>query len=73
MAVLGDQKSGTNVEAPLKTIEQAVENVLSRRGGGTKDITLHLSAGRGFVRGLKLELDRESQRRGVKLVQGVMG
>jgi len=73
MAVLGEQKSGTNVEAPLKTIEQAVENVLSRRGGGTKDITLHLSAGRGFVRGLKLELDRESQRRGVKLVQGVMG
>lgn len=30
MAVLGDQKSGTNIEAPLKTIEQAVANVLSQ-------------------------------------------
>lgn len=32
LAVLGDQKSGTNIEAPLSTIEQAVENVLNRRG-----------------------------------------
>lgn len=30
MAVLGDQKQGTNVEAPLATIEQAVANVMSR-------------------------------------------
>lgn len=35
LAVLGDQKSGTNVEAPLSTIEQAVENVLNRRGNDT--------------------------------------
>lgn len=32
LAVLGDQKKGTNIEAPLSTIEQAVENVLSRQG-----------------------------------------
>jgi len=31
-AILGDQRSGTNIEAPLKTIEQAVDNVLARRG-----------------------------------------
>lgn len=30
LAMVGDQKSGTNVEAPLSTIEQAVANVLSR-------------------------------------------
>lgn len=30
LSVLGDQKSGTNIEAPLKTIEQALENVLVR-------------------------------------------
>lgn len=30
MAVLGDQKSGTNIEAPLSTIEKAVANVLSQ-------------------------------------------
>ena len=34
-AVLGDQRSGTNIEAPLKTIEQAVDNVLARRGLNT--------------------------------------
>lgn len=34
LAVLGDQKKGTNIEAPLSTIEEAVENVLSKRGGG---------------------------------------
>lgn len=33
LAVLGDQSSGTNIEAPLSTIEQALENVLNRRGG----------------------------------------
>ena len=35
LAVLGDQKTGTNIEAPLSTIEQAVENVLRRSGYGT--------------------------------------
>lgn len=29
MAVLGDQRQGTNIEAPLSTIEKAVANVLS--------------------------------------------
>lgn len=32
LAVLGDQQTGTNVEAPLSTIEQALENVLNRTG-----------------------------------------
>lgn len=32
MAMLGDQKRGTNIEAPLKTIEDALENVLARKG-----------------------------------------
>ena len=34
MAILGDQKMGTNIEAPLSTIEQAVENVWRRHAGG---------------------------------------
>lgn len=37
MAVLGDQRHGTNIEAPLETIEQALENVLARRGSGMND------------------------------------
>lgn len=37
MAVLGDQKHGTNIEAPLDTIKQAVAEVIgnTRGGGGT--------------------------------------
>ena len=37
LAMLGDQKNGTNVEAPLSTIEEAVENVLKRSGYTTKE------------------------------------
>ena len=32
MAVLGDQRHGTNIEAPLSTIEEAVANVMGRMG-----------------------------------------
>ena len=37
LAVLGDQKHGTNIEAPLSTIEEAVERVMSRHVGGMSD------------------------------------
>lgn len=40
LAVLGDQKSGTNIEAPLSTIEQALENVMNRRGGGEQTVVM---------------------------------
>lgn len=33
LAMLGDQKSGTNIEAPLSTIEDAVERVMRRNSG----------------------------------------
>lgn len=42
MAVLGDQKHGTNIEAPLSTIEEALENVYRRHdnnSGGS--MTIH--------------------------------
>jgi len=39
-AILGDQRSGMNVEAPLATIEKAVENAMSRMGGGDIRITV---------------------------------
>ncbi len=46
LAVLGDQKSGTNIEAPLDTIKQAVAEVLAQNGGGTdnRDIVLNITA-----------------------------
>ncbi|MCI9081437.1 MAG: hypothetical protein HFI70_03780 [Lachnospiraceae bacterium] len=42
LAVLGDQKRGTNIESPLSTIEEAVQNVLNKNGGagGAREITV---------------------------------
>lgn len=71
LAVLGDQKRGTNVEAPLSTIEEAVGRALDARGGSNapQDIVLHLRYDNSFVRGLRLELDKENRRAGVRLVR----
>ena len=35
------KKRGTNIEAPLSTIESALDNVLNRRGGTSGSMTLH--------------------------------
>ncbi len=37
LAQLGDQRHGTNIEAPLDTIKQAVSEVLAEMRGGVKD------------------------------------
>lgn len=37
MAVLGDQKSGTNIEAPLDTIKQALMETMQQMGGTVGD------------------------------------
>lgn len=70
MAVLGDQRHGTNIEAPLSTIEQALDNVLSRRGGnGKTEVTIKFNGDlAGLARLLKPEIDKESSRIGVSLV-----
>lgn len=34
LAMVGDQKNGTNIEAPLETIKQALEEVLTQTGSG---------------------------------------
>lgn len=66
LAVLGDQKSGTNVEAPLSTIVQAVKQALAESGGGNRTIVMEVN-GREFGR-VSFDLyNQESARRGVKL------
>lgn len=70
LAMLGDQSTGTNIEAPLETIKQALHEVIAETGGAGGEITLRLVAGKGFVRDLSVELDKDSRRRGVKLVKG---
>ena len=46
LAVLGDQKRGTNIEAPLETIKQAVAEVIAQMenlGGNNQPIVLQLN------------------------------
>lgn len=71
MAVLGDQKSGTNIEAPLETIVQAMQMALGNTGGGKKEIVLMLDR-RELGRATVDVLNLESQRVGLKL-GGVYG
>lgn len=42
-AILGDQRSGMNIEAPLKTIEQALRNVMGESNFGS-DVVINLTA-----------------------------
>lgn len=42
MAILGDQKSGTNIEAPLATMVDAFKQAMSEYGGGTTTVVLQL-------------------------------
>lgn len=57
MAVLGDQKSGTNVEAPLETIQQALVNALQEVGfgGGEQPINIYLGGDKIYSEIRKLE------------------
>ena len=51
MAVLGDQKSGTNIEAPLDTIKQALMETMQAyggAGGGEGDIVVQIDGAEVF-------------------------
>lgn len=69
LAVLGDQRSGTNVEAPLSTIKQAVAEVLSQMGGvGGGEQTVILQLDRQVLGQVVYTLNDEQTRRiGVSL------
>ena len=42
LAVLGDQKSGTNIETPLATMVNAFKQAMSESGGGTTTVVIQL-------------------------------
>ena len=71
LAMVGDQKHGTNVEAPLDTIKQAVYETVAEmdiQGGSTTiNFTGNLSQ---LARVLKPQIERENKRVGTKLVTG---
>ena len=72
LAVLGDQRSGTNIEAPVSEIEAAVARALQRVGaaGGNRALTVILQVDRRELGRVVYELNREeTQRVGVKLTE----
>ena len=63
LAVLGDQKQGTNVEAPLETIKQAFREALADSGSSGRQMTVVLQVGRRELARTIVELSREEQQR----------
>lgn len=70
LAVVGDQKHGTNVEAPLSTIQAAVAEVMARQGTGDINITFTGDLAQ-LGRVLKPVIERENRRVGGSLAKGV--
>lgn len=62
LAVLGDQKQGTNVEAPLETIKQAFREALAE-SGSDRQMNVILQVGRRELARTVVELSREEQQR----------
>ena len=69
LAVLGDQKSGTNIETPLATMVQAFKQAMNEAGGmGGRSITVVMQVDkREFARAVYQANNDETQRVGVRL------
>lgn len=69
MAVLGDQKSGTNIETPLSTMVQAFKQAMNENGGvNARQMTVVLQLDRRELGRAVYQLNNEeSQRVGVRL------
>ena len=60
-AQLGDQRNGTNIEAPLETIKQAVAEVFGEGGGGNRQIVIPVYiSGRQVYEAVVEENDRNT-------------
>lgn len=73
LAMVGDQRSGTNIEAPLDTIKQALAEVLAQMPMQEREIVIKFAASGGLeqlVRLLKPFIDKENRRVGTRLIVG---
>lgn len=74
MAVLGDQRNGTNIEAPLDTIKQALAEVLALEGRGSEtnvNVTFTGDLAQ-LARVLKPAIETETRRKGGSLAKGAV-
>lgn len=70
LAVVGDQKNGTNIEAPLSTIQQALAEVLAKQG--MQEITVQFAGDLAQLgRVLRPVIRQEDRRAGTSLAKGV--
>lgn len=70
LAVLGDQKSGKNIEAPADLIRQIIREELGSNGGGSQNINITFGGTMGeLVRALKPHIEQENQRVGPSFIQ----
>lgn len=68
-AILGDNRTDTEVVSPLETMKEAMLEALEESGGGQKQIVLKFDGNLAeLARILKPELEQEDRRAGVKLV-----
>ena len=71
LAVLGDQKRGTNIEAPLETIKQALTEVLALQGAGETNVNVTFTGDLAqLARVLKPAIETETRRKGGSLASG---
>lgn len=70
LAVLGDQTRGTNIEAPLDTIVQAMQIALANGNGGKNEAVFEVD-GNTFARLVYKYANRENNRIGVSLAGGM--
>lgn len=72
LAMVGDQKNGTNVEAPLETIKQALAEVMAMQESGDINITFTGDLAQ-LGRILKPVIEKENRRVGGSLAKEVTG
>lgn len=71
LAILGDQKSGRNIEAPEGLIRQIIKEELSGLNVGGQEVTINFAGNMAqLIRVLKPYIDKENSRVGTKLVIG---
>ncbi len=74
LAVVGDQKQGTNVEAPLATIQEAVASVLAQQPGTETVVNVQFTGELAqLARLLKPVIDTETRRRGGSVIKEAFG
>ncbi len=76
LAMLGDQKSGRNIEAPEGLIRQIIREEMGGGNGEPRNINITFSGSMAeFVRSLKPHIDQENRRVGPSFIQssGVSG